>query len=314
MDVALAQRQKRGLGVRIDLEDQAVQLRRPAPVVLVGLQDDLVVVAPLLEHEGPGADGIVAEVLAGLDRRLRADHAVPDHGKAGEEGRESMLELERDGVVVDRLVGIDGAIGEVDVAFDRTGVVDRVRVAFLQAVEALHEALGIEGRAVMEGDALAQVEGVGHAVVRNLPALRETGPDLDRAELVVHQAVIDRRHHEAGAVVQHRLGIEAGRVRLLGDHQRSGIGSSHDCRARGNENAGCGGALHQAAAGNPGWLTCQAGHRFPPIWRWRIFSAGRAAADQSTTLRRRQLRATNVLIAAIRPPPRRRGRSRRWPG
>jgi hypothetical protein len=72
----------------------------------------------------------------------------------------------------------------------------------------------------MEFDALAQMKGVGEPVGRNIPALGEPGLDIDRARLVPDQAVVDRRHDEAGAVVQHGLGVESRRIGGDGDDQR----------------------------------------------------------------------------------------------
>jgi hypothetical protein len=49
------------------------------------------------------------------------------------------------------------------------------------AVEVELHRLGVEGRAVVEGDAVAQLEGVDGAVLADLPALGQRRLDLQRA-------------------------------------------------------------------------------------------------------------------------------------
>ena len=134
----------------------------PLPVVRVGIQHDLVALTPLAEDEGPGADRMVAEILAGFRRRRGADHAVPNHRQAGEQGGRRLLHLELHRAVVDGAIGRDGAIGEVGQVLHRTGVADVVRVVFLQlSIHVAISAWALNGVPSWIVDALAQVEGVG---------------------------------------------------------------------------------------------------------------------------------------------------------
>ncbi|MNY23632.1 hypothetical protein D3C86_1573050 [compost metagenome] len=86
------------------------------------------------------------------------------------------------------------------------------------AVEGDLDRAGVEGGAVVEAHALSQVEGVGLAVGRNVPAGGERRLDLGRVLLEAHQAVeevlgdggalglVDVRRIEAGGVLA--LGVD----------------------------------------------------------------------------------------------------------
>ena len=59
------------------------------------------------------------------------------------------------------------------------------------AVEVELHCLGIEGRAIVEGHAFAQVEDVLQPVIRDRPVGCQRGLDLERTGRVAHQSVID---------------------------------------------------------------------------------------------------------------------------
>ncbi len=190
MDVAALDGEKCRLGIGNDLEDDAIDFRLAAPVVGIGVENDLVALSVLLEDERTGAHRVVAEVLLVLGDRGGADDAVPYHGEVGRERARDLLEFEDDSIVVGSRVADDGAIGIIDEALDRTGVEDGVGIGLVeQALDRLDVARPVEGRAIVEGHAFAQVERVGEAVRGYVPALGKSRLDVDRARLVLDQAV-----------------------------------------------------------------------------------------------------------------------------
>lgn len=83
-------------------DDEVLELRQLAPVLLVALKHDSVAGDPLDELVGAGADGVAAvDVVAacGLDGAL-ADDEGGVVGQVGQEGREDVLRAELNGVFV----------------------------------------------------------------------------------------------------------------------------------------------------------------------------------------------------------------------
>src|ERR1039457_366808 len=100
----------------------------------------------------------------------------------------------------------------------------------------------------MKADALTQMKRICHSVRRDVPALRQPWADLHRARFVIDQAVVDRCHNEARAVVEHRLGVEACGIGLHRDYERALVGGSENGWCGCDEDAGRRGALQKGTA------------------------------------------------------------------
>jgi hypothetical protein len=148
--LAGAQRQHAGALFGHGAEDHLVEGRAAAPVVVVGLEHDAVVGAPLDELEGAGADRGAGERVAA--HRLdggRADDRRVRHGGDQQQRAERLRGDDVDGELVDDLGADDGA-GERAPAAGR--------VARDGAVPGVLHRVRVEGRAVVEGHALSQGE------------------------------------------------------------------------------------------------------------------------------------------------------------
>ncbi len=159
-----------------------------APVVLVAHHLELAVAGPGLEDEGAGADrvgaGVLAEAPRGLDREREA-------GRARE-------------VVEPRRVALLQHVVDAERPRDLHGdAVERARgdgSGHRQVlVERLLEDVGVQGGAVVEGDALAQRQRVPRVVVVHREGLGQVR--LDAAVLDPdHEGVVDRAHHRVAGV------------------------------------------------------------------------------------------------------------------
>ena len=196
-----------------DGEDEVVDQRLLAVIVLVRLVADHRVLLVGDERERTGADRRLIELLGRslfeqeVGVFLRADrHEV--HRQIGEDGDVRRLELHDDSVVVGLLDRIEKGrhvhVAEVVIFAARHLGVGMVWLPL--AVDRPQHVVGVEiaGRLEvlqgMEFDAFAQVEGDRLAAVSYVPALRETGHDLGRASLEFSEAIVDRaRRVEAGA-------------------------------------------------------------------------------------------------------------------
>jgi len=129
---------------------------------------------------------------------------------------------------------------------ERAGVV--VGVVLVQhPVEIELHRFGVERRAVVEGDALAQGEGVFCSVVRDRPFRRQRRCHFERALLVLQETLVEV--HEDAEVVN------CGRVERLGlgdlahhQHAGRGLGGGRGREARGHQ--GAHGGREQAPAGS----------------------------------------------------------------
>ena len=150
-----------------------------------------------------------------LLERGRALHAEVDEAEEGAERPVRRLHGDLDGVVVDRL--------DVGQGRQEAGVREALAVADALQVE-LHR-LGVERRAVVEGDALAELQRPALAVRRDPDVLREPGheplgrpPEEALEDLLAHdEAVVGqgpghveavrlaRLHHPQGAAALGRL-------------------------------------------------------------------------------------------------------------
>ena len=98
----------RGIGGHVAVRD-LLQRRRAAEVLLVGGELHVLLRLVLGEHERPGADRLLGEVLAHLLGRLLADHvAAVDVRDVAQESRHRVLERDLERVLVDRLDLVDG--------------------------------------------------------------------------------------------------------------------------------------------------------------------------------------------------------------
>ena len=165
-----------GGGVWDEAMDQALDLGGAAigeeggrPVIGVEpLDDDLGAIRPGDEAERAGADrgageALVAEFLHGGGRDGRQCRVR----EAGQGGAEGLGVADADGVRVDHVAaGIGAELGDGAFAGE-FGIDDAVIGEFRGG--------GVEWRAVVEADALAQLEGDAQAVLRHLPACGEAG-------------------------------------------------------------------------------------------------------------------------------------------
>ena len=211
--------------------DHVVELRRLTVIVLVALEHDHHVDLTLDELERPGADRVERDILIAVNLpRGRADHLrLPAGGLADLQPLVVRLgEHDLEGVLVDRAAGLDPASVEVQVGIGDRVVLRRVGVGEAVVVPLRH--LGVEGRAVVELDALAQVEGVGPAILGDGPRLGERRPErrpplLRLAQLQLDQAVED---HVGGVLGEPAAGLrrveQAHRRRNRPDQRAAALG------------------------------------------------------------------------------------------
>jgi hypothetical protein len=206
------------------------------PELRILLEHDAVVRHEALEHVGavrhhvPGPGEGVPVLLD----RSPVERRAGLMGEQREEVRRRVLERDFEGAVVDRagaeFIWVHAA------GIDRLGVADRVENARVaragrrvhDAPEGEDEIVGSYRVAVRPAGVLAQGEGVGKAVLGNLPALRHAldhlavgAVDHQRLVQVADQVALG---HRRGAVV-----VERCRIRVVAAHQRLGG------RARGQE-------------------------------------------------------------------------------
>ncbi|MOA17190.1 hypothetical protein D3C78_1374360 [compost metagenome] len=174
------------------------------PVVLVALEADLRVFLVLAEHERPGADRLLVDVgrLALLEQLLgvfgRLDRGEA-HGQVLDERGIDAVEGELDGVVVELLhlgdVLVHAHVGEVR-ELGGVGLAER-HVLVEHSIEGEQDVVGVEfaGRLEEVGgvelDPFTQVEGVGQAVIGNVPAGGQARDHSSTAALELAQAVED---------------------------------------------------------------------------------------------------------------------------
>ncbi|MNB91123.1 hypothetical protein D3C75_381980 [compost metagenome] len=170
-----------------DGEDQVVDLDVVRlPVVLVPCVADVGVFLVALEHERAGADRLLVDVgclafleqlgsvLGGLDRGEAHGHVLDERGI-------NVLEGELDSFVVDFIdlgdVGVHPHVGEVR-EFGRVRFAERI-ILVNHAIKGEQHVVGVELtsrfeiRGSVELDAFTQVEGVGQAVIGNVPLGRQ---------------------------------------------------------------------------------------------------------------------------------------------
>ena len=199
VDLAPLQHRRSRGGIRDALEDEPLHRRHLAPVRLVGLHDQLDARRVAHELVGPQADRLLLEAVVAdlLDVLLRHDPA-----RAAHEGAVERHE------VGPRLVQVKAhAIGIDDDHLPHLVVQD---LRALGAVEAELHVLGGEGVAVVELQALAQLELVDALIRAHRPRLGQArGHEV--AGHGLHERVVDRvedpergEAHELARIEPHR--------------------------------------------------------------------------------------------------------------
>ena len=146
----------------------------------------------------------------------------------GDEAGERLVQLDRDRVVAVGGAGlVDGVRGVDGVALEELVVVVAECLGrgeagpVVPAVEVEAHGLGVERRAVVEGDALFEGEGVGHAVFGRLPRLGEERCRVGGAGLDADETLEDLPGDAEGLAVLREGRVEAGRVGGCGEDERA---------------------------------------------------------------------------------------------
>ncbi len=224
-------------GVGVDREDEVVDLHVFGfPVVLVALEADLRILLVAAQDERPGTDRLLVDLLwlAGLEQLpgvLGGLDRGDVHRQVLDEGGVDLVEGELHPVLVELLdpgdVLVQAHVGEVG-KLGGVGLAERM-ILVEHAFEGEQHVVGIEfaGRLEVVGavelHTLAQVEGVGLAVVADVPAFRQGRDCPGAAALELDEAVEQGDRGRvvvgAGGVLG---GIEAGRAALRAEHQVAG--------------------------------------------------------------------------------------------
>ena len=215
LDLAGLQSLETGRWIGDRLEDQRLDVaRRVAPVVRVASHDETVTALPFLEHEWSGAGRVLGCVGAGrredalcvdlalvglelLERSGAGDCEARQGERSKSRGR-GLREVQRDDEL---LCGLAALVQRVGLAVAETAehglpVVAGRRVLegaleVVPTVEVEADGLGVELLAVVEGDALLEVERVREPVLGDLPVRGETGNDLSATRLECYESLED---------------------------------------------------------------------------------------------------------------------------
>ncbi len=218
VDVACHHRREGCRRIGDELEGGAFERGRLAPVIGVALELDAVALHPVGKAEGAGADRVgldVVDAFGGHDGGVAPGHVEREVAVGLAEADLDRLRID-DCDLLDAgeelFLGVGGVLG--------AGAVERE----------LH-VLGIHGGAVVEGHPVAQVEGVGRAVVGNVPAFGEARDDRTVArepgqalEDVGIGHVVDRAGRRAGRIEMGRFKLDSDRQAVLGERARGGQG------------------------------------------------------------------------------------------
>ena len=209
VDGARAQRGQARRLVRDDPVLEPVEIGEARLVVArVPLEDDRVVRDEPLEHEGPGAGGVLLEVAVLLHDVARHDGRVVGRGQVREEGGERPLDDEAHGGPVRRLDPVD----------DRpVGAPGRRGLLVEHPLERVLHVVGHEVAPVVPRDALPELEDE-RGVVDHLPGLGEVADDV-HLRVAAQQGRVDvlRDHPAVGG--RGLLRVEPGRADVGGDDQ-----------------------------------------------------------------------------------------------
>ena len=248
-------------------EHHAVVLHRTLPVVGFFSSTTRWPRSQLANRNGPVPTGLQRVVGAPLHHGGGAHDRRGAGGEDGQERRARLLQEERDAIVadLDRLHVAEEVVGErilaelvggmlgVDLALDRE----------------LHRRR-VERRAVVEPDALAQLERVLQAVLRDRPGLREPGDDL--------RLLLGERDERLDDAAGHAIRVQVGHLRRVEVH---GLRDERHERVP----AGCAPAGRGAEpAERPTIATMTASHSRACVMRGlREVRVGRTVAPRYTT-------------------------------
>jgi hypothetical protein len=188
------------------------------PVVLVAHQVHELPLLPRLEPVGPGAHGVVPVLGSEAPYGRGALHGGGAMGQVGQKGGEGVLEAQAHGVAVHHLHPLQ--LGEEEGEGARQLPGDK-------ALQVELDGLGVEGGAVVEGDAPAEPYGEGPAPIGEAVPLGQMGDDLAlRGQL--KEGLADVGDHGGRGGVRGQGGIQGGGVGTLGHHQPLGQGPRQD--------------------------------------------------------------------------------------
>ena len=208
----------RGLAHLRQLVDHALHLDGIFPVRRVLLQDHTLAAVPGGEAEGARSHRMGWIVRAPLHHRRWAHDRGRALGQDRDEGGPRLVEEEGHPLLAQHLDGLHVAEEEV-----REGVLAQLvggMVGIDLALDGELDGLGVQRRAVMEGDAPPELEGVLESVLRDGPGLREAWHDLRALLGEGDQGLDDASSHAVRVEVGDLGRIEVDRLGDESDHER----------------------------------------------------------------------------------------------
>src|SRR5450759_2931804 len=177
VDFLVVEREHAGRVVGDYAEDDVLGQGLGAPVRVIADQDDVLTLVPLHELVGTGADrGFHDGVVPGGKGLGADDRSGQAHGQVRQERGVLLAHVDRHGVGVDHDDVLNRAEHEAGVAHVGRDLRRKL------AVDVELDGVGVEVGAVVELDALLQLERVAEAVGADLPRLSQARLDLGRAE------------------------------------------------------------------------------------------------------------------------------------
>ena len=178
--IAVFERKNRGIGVRQDPEDDALQVGDAVVVVVVANDGDVVALHPFAEFERSAADdaGWIGAVAAAIDRPGGKRNRLPEMLRNDKDAGRTVLH-ERDESIVCRhfeCVFIDNAVPG-DVLAEQGGVA-AAGVRIQRSIERERDVLRGDIDAVVPFGVTIQVEDVGQVIGRDFPVVGEAGNRL----------------------------------------------------------------------------------------------------------------------------------------
>ena len=193
--------------------------RLRVPVAGETLERDVVLRHAILECERAGADGVLADLVGRQVQELRGIGRAGTVREQKDQRREGTRDIDAQRVRIDHLGAGDGF---------HLRLADRIGRR-LVALDIGGDGRGIERRAVLEGDALAQMHRQRQAIRRPLPRRREFG-DKFQLGRQIDEAVAHQRGDDAVGVAAVGGGIEE-------------VGSNSSATRSGGSSARAGGAI-----------------------------------------------------------------------
>ena len=202
------------------------------PVIGEALDHDAVLLHALDELIGTGADGLLAELVAGLLSGLGRDHHAGPVGQLGQQRRIGILQQQPDGRRIHHLDLVDGR---------DLGPAERALHGQMPLERKLHS-LRVHRLAVMEFDARAKLDRDRLSVSGSVVRERELRDDVELA-VRVEELVAERGKDDAADIgaaearIEHVriLGKADAQVRLRCCKGRETQGTAEKCSAKGRE-------------------------------------------------------------------------------